>query len=400
MNISFALFALFQFLFLILVSGDVEPPSSRGGSVANGVKKKKRGISSLELGLILAALVMVLIVMVLIIVYFYIRKLNKSSRVAETVVSPPCSATERLVAFKEIGVPLTFESVVYATGNFASRNCIGSGGFGSTYRAEMCPGTTVAVKRLTVEMCQGVPQFNAEIRSLQRIEHANLIRLIGYYASSSEMFLVYNYLSGGNLEDFIRLKNENVRVTSVQTVVKIAVNVASALAFLHDKCDPRVLHRDVKPSNVLLDDDLNAYLSDFGLSRLLEGFRTHVTTGVAGTFGYVAPEYALACRVSDRADVYSYGVMLLELVSDKRALDPSFSGQENGFTIVSWAVMLQREERMTEAFDVGKWTAGAENVLMDLLLLGLKCTMETASRRPSMRQVVRYLKQIQSAFDS
>ncbi|KAF5777197.1 putative protein kinase RLK-Pelle-LRR-XV family [Helianthus annuus] len=261
----------------------------------------------------------------------------------------------------------------------------------------MSPGMTVAVKRLTVEMCQGVPQFNAEIRSLQRIEHPNLITLIGYYASPSEMFLVYNYLPGGSLEEFIRLKRSSV--TGVQTVIKIAFDVAAALAFLHNECNPSVLHRDVKPSNVLLDNDLNAYLSDFGLSRLLPGFKTHVTTGVAGTFGYVAPEYALACRVSNRADVYSYGVMLLELISDKRALDPSFSTEHNGYTIVSWAAMLQREGRMKEAFAVAMWESGPEKVLVDLLELGLHCTEEAASGRPSMRQVVRNLKQIQQAFD-
>ncbi|KAI7750882.1 hypothetical protein M8C21_026666 [Ambrosia artemisiifolia] len=353
----------------------------------------------MKLGLILAASLVVVILVVLIIIYFYIRKLNCGSRVVvgtPSPKSPPRLGTEHLVVFKDVSlIPLTFDTVIHATGNFALRNCIGSGGFGSTYRAEICPGTTVAVKRLTVEMCQGVPQFNAEIRSLQRIEHPNLITLIGYCASPSEMFLVYNYLPGGSLEEFIRLKKS---VTGVQTVIKIAIHVADALAFLHNECNPRVLHRDVKPSNVLLDNDLNAYLSDFGLSRLLPGFKTHVTTGVAGTFGYVAPEYALACRVSDRADVYSYGVMLLELITDKRALDPSFSTEHNGYTIVTWATMLRREGRTKEAFSVATWASVPENVLVDLLELGLSCTAEAASGRPSMRHVVRQLKKIQHDF--
>ncbi|KAJ0724986.1 putative protein kinase RLK-Pelle-LRR-XV family [Helianthus annuus] len=397
------LIALFHiYLFFSSVSAHVEsPPHHRrllGGSAAS--HGKKNGLGSMELGLILAASLIFLILMALIIIYFYMGNSKCSSRVVmvETVPSPPRSGTEPLVIFNQIDVPLTFDAVIQATGNFASRNCIGSGGFGSTYRADISPGMTVAVKRLTVEMCQGVPQFNAEIRSLQRIEHPNLITLIGYYASPSEMFLVYNYLPGGSLEEFIRLKKSS-SVTGVQTVIKIALDVAAALAFLHNECNPRVLHRDVKPSNVLLDNDLNAYLSDFGLSRLLPGFKTHVTAGVAGTFGYVAPEYALACRVSNRADVYSYGVMLLELISDKRALDPSFSTEHNGYTIVSWAAMLQREGRMKEAFAVAMWESGPEKVLVDLLELGLHCTEEAASGRPSMRQVVRNLKQIQQALD-
>ncbi|KAL8224440.1 hypothetical protein R6Q57_019915 [Mikania cordata] len=382
---------------LSLVSGNTPPqhPPLIDGPVASADGGKKRGHGSLELMLILAASLIVLILMVLIMGYFYLR--NRRSQVVASIRSPSRSETERLVIYKDTGVLLTFDTVIQATGNFSARNCIGSGGFGSTYRVDISPGTTVAVKRLTVDMCQGVLQFNAEIRSLQRIEHPNLITLIGYYASPSEMFLVYNYLPGGNLEDFIIRKKSCV--TSEKTIIKIAIHVAVALAFLHNECNPRVLHRDVKPSNILLDNDHNAYLSDFGLSRLLERFKTHATTGVAGTFGYVAPEYALACRVSDRADVYSYGVMLLELVSDKRPLDPSFSSQAHGYTIVSWAETLRREGRMKEAFAAGMWELGAEKVLVDLLKLGLNCTAEAASNRPSMRQVVRKLKEIENAFD-
>ncbi|XP_071686638.1 probable LRR receptor-like serine/threonine-protein kinase RPK1 [Rutidosis leptorrhynchoides] len=392
------LFALFNLLPVSTVSGHIElPQQSRRMLVDSGSKDgNKTGFSSFELILIIVVSLIVLILIALIVVYFCFRKLKRNSSRVNGVPSPRRSGTERLVIFRELGVPLTFDSVIQATGNFTMKYCIGSGGFGSTYRAEINPGTTVAVKRLTVEMCQGVPQFNAEIRSLGRIKHPNLITLIGYCASESEMLLVYNYISGGSLEDFIRL-NKN-RVTGVKVVTKIAAEVAGALAFLHDDCSPRILHRDVKPSNILLDNNYNAYLSDFGLSRLLEGFETHVTTGVAGTFGYVAPEYALACRASYKADVYSYGVMLLELISDKRALDMSFSGQENGFTIVTWATMLWEEGRMDEVFADGLWASGPENVLPELLQLGLSCTMESAPKRPTMRQVVRKLRQIQCCF--
>ncbi|KAL4574333.1 hypothetical protein LXL04_021162 [Taraxacum kok-saghyz] len=403
------LFALFSVLFLCSVSGKVVeffdpdglpslPPQPRR---ALGGFGKKTGFSSIELVLILVASLIILVLLVLIVAYCYMRNRIRSSRVDEVVdapiPSPPRSGNERLVIFREVGAPLTFNTVIQATGNFTSKYCIGSGGFGSTYRAEISPGTTVAVKRLTVEMCQGVPQFNAEIRSLGRIRHPNLITLIGYYASASEMFLVYNYIPGGSLEEFIREKGN--QCIDLKVIHKIALDVAGALDFLHNDCNPRILHRDVKPSNILLDKNFKAYLSDFGLSRLLEGFETHVTTGVAGTFGYVAPEYALACRVSEKADVYSYGVMLLELISDKRSLDPSFSNQENGYTIVSWAMGLRAEGRMKEVFAAGMWEAGPENVLLDLLQLGLICTADSSSKRPTMRQVVRKLRQIQRTFD-
>ncbi|KAI3812006.1 hypothetical protein L1987_16706 [Smallanthus sonchifolius] len=372
--------------------------NNTASSDSNGGKK---GTNVFELILIIVPSVIIIVLVALVVVYLYRRKRKPNPVVAGTSPhrpSPrPRGQQEPLVVFKEIGVRLTLDTVVQATGNFTSRNCIGSGGFGSTYRAEISPGTTVAVKRLTVEMCQGVPQFNAEIQSLGRIRHPNLITLIGYYASTSEMFLIYNYLPGGNLEKFIL--ETRARVSGLKVLHKIALDVANALYFLHDQCNPRILHRDVKPSNILLDENFNAYLSDFGLARLLDDFETHVTTDVAGTFGYVAPEYALTCRASEKADVYSYGVMLLELISDKRALDASFSAQENGYTIVTWAVMLLREGRPEEVFTAGLWEAGPKDVLVELLHLGLLCTAKSVAGRPSMRQVVRKLKQILPASD-
>lgn len=230
-------------------------------------------------------------------------------------------AKREVIVFTDIGVPLTFENVVQATGNFNASNCIGSGGLGATYKTEISQGILVAVKRLSVGRFQGVQQFHAEIKTLGRLHHPNLVTLIGYHACETKMFLIYNYLSGGNLERFIQ--ERSTRAVDWKILHKIALDIARALSYLHDQCVPRVLHRDVKPSDILLDDDLNAYLSDFGLARLLGTSETHATTGVAGTFGYVAPEYAMTCRVSDKADVYSYGVVLLELLSDKKALDPS-----------------------------------------------------------------------------
>ncbi|KAF2324972.1 hypothetical protein GH714_021994 [Hevea brasiliensis] len=197
----------------------------------------------------------------------------------------PCR--KEVVTCNYIGIQLTYENVVRATGGFSIQNCIGSGGFGATYKAEIVPGVVVAVKRLSVGRFQGVQQFAAEIRTLERVQHPNLVKLIGYHLSESEMFLVYNYLPGGNLERFIQERSR--RAVEWSKLHKIAFDIARALAYLHDECVPRVLHRDIKPSNILLDNNFNAYLSDFGLARLLGTSETHATTDVAGTFGYVAP---------------------------------------------------------------------------------------------------------------
>ncbi|PKA50360.1 LRR receptor-like serine/threonine-protein kinase RPK2 [Apostasia shenzhenica] len=346
------------------------------------------GFSSIEIASIASASAVVSILLALVVFYMYTRKwATRSSR-----QSP---GQKEVTVFTDIGVPITYESVLRATGSFNASNCIGSGGFGATYKAEIAPGVLVAIKRLAIGRLQGVQQFHAEIKTLGRWRHPNLVTLIGYHLSDAEMFLIYNYLPGGNLERFIQERSK--RPIDWRKIHKIALNVAQALAYLHDNCAPRILHRDVKPSNILLDNDHNAYLSDFGLARLLGNSETHATTGVAGTFGYVAPEYAMTCRVSDKADVYSYGVVLLELISDKKALDPSFSPYGNGFNIVAWASMLLRQGRAHEFFFEGLWDVGPHADLVETLHLAVKCTVDSLTIRPTMKQVVQRLKQVQPA---
>ncbi|XP_062105313.1 LRR receptor-like serine/threonine-protein kinase RPK2 [Humulus lupulus] len=334
-----------------------------------------------------SVVVCVLAVMVLFLL-FGRKKLSRLSSLQRKVV----------VTFADSPSELNYDNVVRATGNFSIQNLIGTGGFGSTYKAELVPGFLVAVKRLSIGRFQGVQQFEAEIRTLGRIRHKNLVTLIGYYVGEAEMLLIYNYLSGGNLESFIHERS----TTKVNwgVIHKIAIDIAQALAYLHYSCVPRIVHRDIKPSNILLDHDLNGYLSDFGLARLLEVSETHATTDVAGTFGYVAPEYATTCRVSDKADVYSFGVVLLELMSGKKSLDPSFSDYGNGFNIVAWAKLLIKEGRCSELFCPQLWEAETEpeekEKLLELLRLASICTVESLSVRPSMKQVLDKLKQLRT----
>ncbi|CAN6477174.1 unnamed protein product [Victoria cruziana] len=345
------------------------------------------GFSPIEIASITSASAIVFVLLVLVLVLFYTRR--RASRAVRQV-----PGRREVVTFSNIGVTLTFENVVRATGGFNPSNCIGNGGFGATYKAEISPGVLVAIKRLSVgRFIQGVQQFEAEIKTLGRVRHPNLVTLIGFHASETEMFLIYNYLPGGNLEKFIQERSK--RVVDWTMLHRIALDIARALAYLHDECVPRVLHRDIKPSNILLDNNYTAYLSDFGLARLLGTSETHATTDVAGTFGYVAPEYALTCRVSDKADVYSYGVVLMELLSDKKALDPSFSSYGNGFNIVQWACMLLRQGRAREFFTAGLWDVGPHDDLVEVLHLAVMCTVDSLSIRPTMKQVAQRLKRLQ-----
>ncbi|KAK6157834.1 LOW QUALITY PROTEIN: hypothetical protein DH2020_012082 [Rehmannia glutinosa] len=200
---------------------------------------------------------------------------------------------------------------------------------------------------------------------------------------------IYNYLPGGNLDRFIETEARRAFDRAYSTR-----SPAYCLRFLtRDGQQSARLHRDIKPSNILLGDDNNAYLPVSGC--ILATSETHVTTRVAGTYGYIAPEYALTGRVSNKADVYSYGVVLLELMSDKRALDPSFYLHEDGFNIVSWACMLLNQGLAKDVFTADLWDAGPKDKLVKMLHVAVLCTVETVGARPSMKQVVQRLKQIQ-----
>lgn len=330
-----------------------------------------------------ASVVLFILSVIVLVLILGRRKLSRLASLRKKVV----------VTFVDTPIELNYDNVVGATGNFSNRNLIGTGGFGSTYKAELVAGFLLAVKRLSIGRFHGIQQFDAEIRTLGRIRQNNLVTLIGYYVGEAEMFLIYNYLCGGNLETFIHERpGRNVQWPVIH---KIALDIAQALSFLHYSCVPRIVHRDIKPSNILLDEEHNAYLSDFGLARLLEVSETHATTDVAGTFGYVAPEYATTCRVSDKADVYSFGVVLLELMSRKKSLDPSFSEYGHGFNIVGWAKLLIEEGRSSELFSPELWESGPNENLLRMLRLASACTVESLSVRPSMKQVLEKLKQLQ-----
>ncbi|XP_057982280.1 LRR receptor-like serine/threonine-protein kinase RPK2 [Malania oleifera] len=366
---------------------DVYSASPVGLPVPHGIKKRHNRSKWKSFVIPVTTSVSVIICGLLVMVLYYVLGRRKISRLTSL-------RKKMVVTFADVPTELNYDSIVRATGNFSIRNLIGRGGFGSTYKAELVPGFLVAVKRLSIGRFQGFEQFDAEIRTLGRIRHKNLVTLIGHYVGEAEMFLIYNYLSGGNLETFIHHRSEkNVQWPVIH---KIAIDVAQALAYLHYSCVPRIVHRDIKPSNILLDEELNAYLSDFGLARLLEVSETHATTDVAGTFGYVAPEYATTCRVSDKSDVYSFGVVLLELMSGKKSLDPSFSEYGNGFNIVAWAKLLIREGRSSVLFRTELWEAGPRENLMGMLRLASVCTVESLAIRPSMKHVVEKLKQLKS----
>ncbi|KAG6524806.1 hypothetical protein ZIOFF_014750 [Zingiber officinale] len=211
----------------------------------------------------------------------------------------------------------TYKELKNATNGFSPANKIGEGGFGSVYKGRLRDGKDIAVKVLSSESKQGAREFLTEITVISGIIHDNLVKLYGCCVEGSHRILVYNYLENNSLAQCLLGSNRNNIHFNWRTRVKISVGVARGLTFLHEEVQPHVVHRDIKASNILLDKDLTPKISDFGLAKLLPTNMTHVSTRVAGTIGYLAPEYAIRGQVTRKSDIYSYGVLLLEIVSGR-----------------------------------------------------------------------------------
>lgn len=291
----------------------------------------------------------------------------------------------------------THKDILTATGNFSDERIIGRGGFGTVYRGVLPDGREVAVKKQQREGIEGEREFRAEMEVLTGNgfgwPHPNLVTLYGWCLDGSEKLLVYEYMVGGSLEELI---SDRTRLTWRQRI-DVALDVGRALVFLHHECFPAIVHRDVKASNVLLDKDGKARVTDFGLARVVDAGGSHVSTMVAGTVGYVAPEYGQMWQATTKGDVYSYGVLAMELATGRRAVD---GGEE---CLVEWAKRVMGDGRwgfsrtlVPVALLVSGLGDGAEE-LCDLLRIGIRCAAEAPQARPNMKEVLAMLVRISSA---
>ncbi|GAV87749.1 Pkinase domain-containing protein/LRR_1 domain-containing protein/LRRNT_2 domain-containing protein [Cephalotus follicularis] len=220
---------------------------------------------------------------------------------------------------------------------------VGSGGFGTVYRMVMNDCGTFAVKRIDRSREGSDQVFEREMEILGSIKHINLVNLRGYCRLPASKLLIYDYLANGSLDDLLHESGHEQRTLNWNARLRIALGSARGLAYLHHDCCPKIVHRDIKSSNILLEENLEPRVSDFGLAKLLVDEDAHVTTVVAGTFGYLAPEYLHSGRATEKTDVYSFGVLLLELIIGKRPTDPSFV--KRGLNVVGWMNTLLRENR-------------------------------------------------------
>ncbi|XP_047334716.1 receptor-like serine/threonine-protein kinase ALE2 [Impatiens glandulifera] len=292
---------------------------------------------------------------------------------------------------------LAYEELKEATNNFDSACILGEGGFGKVFKGVLSDGTAVAIKRLSCGGQQGDKEFLVEIDLLSRLHHRNLVKLVGYYSSrdSSQNLLCYELVSNGNLEAWLHGPLGMNSPLDWDTRMKIALDAARGLAYLHEDSQPCVIHRDFKASNILIENDFHAKVADFGLAKQgPEGRENYLSTRVMGTFGYVAPEYAMTGHLLVKSDVYSYGVVLLELLTGRKPVEMSQpSGQEN---LVAWARPIMRDkDRVEELADERLEGKYPKEDLMRACTIAAACVASEASQRPTMGEVVQSLKMVQ-----
>jgi hypothetical protein len=294
---------------------------------------------------------------------------------------------------------LTFAHLLEATNGFSTETLVGSGGFGEVYKAKLKDGTVVAIKKLIHYTGQGDREFTAEMETIGKIKHRNLVPLLGYCKIGDERLLVYEYMKHGSLDVVLHDNDKAIVKLDWAARKKIAIGSARGLAFLHHSCIPHIIHRDMKSSNVLLDNNLDARVSDFGMARLMNALDTHLSVStLAGTPGYVPPEYYQSFRCTTKGDVYSYGVVLLELLSGKKPIDPTEFGDNN---LVGWVKQMVKENRSSEVFDPTLTdTKSGEAELYQYLKIASECLDDRPIRRPTMIQVMAMFKELQLDSDS
>uniref|UniRef100_J3M504 non-specific serine/threonine protein kinase n=2 Tax=Oryza brachyantha TaxID=4533 RepID=J3M504_ORYBR len=285
----------------------------------------------------------------------------------------------------------TYEELLRATDGFSDANLLGQGGFGYVHRGVLPTGKEIAVKQLKVGSGQGEREFQAEVEIISRVHHKHLVSLVGYCISGGKRLLVYEFVPNNTLE--FHLHGKGRPTMEWPTRLKIALGAAKGLAYLHEDCHPKIIHRDIKASNILLDFKFEAKVADFGLAKFTSDNNTHVSTRVMGTFGYLAPEYASSGKLTEKSDVFSYGVMLLELITGRRPVDTTQTFMDD--SLVDWARPL-----LMRALEDGNYDSLVDprlakdfnpNEIARMIACAAACVRHSARRRPRMSQVVRAL---------
>ncbi|KAI3807200.1 hypothetical protein L1987_23125 [Smallanthus sonchifolius] len=283
----------------------------------------------------------------------------------------------------------TLRELEIATNGFADENVIGEGGYGIVYCGVLGDKSTVAVKNLLNNRGQAEREFKVEVEAIGRVRHKNLVRLLGYCVEGAHRILVYEYVDNGNLEQWIHGDVGPTSPLTWEIRMNIILGTAKGLTYLHEGLEPKVVHRDIKSSNILLDRQWNPKVSDFGLAKLLGSERSYVTTRVMGTFGYVAPEYASTGMLNERSDVYSFGILIMEIISGRNPVD--YSRPQGEVNLVDWLKAMVSSRNAEGVLDPKIPEKPSSRALKRVLLVALRCVDPSAQKRPKMGHVIHML---------
>ncbi|KAM3284850.1 putative LRR receptor-like serine/threonine-protein kinase isoform X4 [Capsicum chacoense] len=287
------------------------------------------------------------------------------------------------------GVVYTFHQIKDATQNFNAVNKLGEGGFGPVYKGLLSDGTTIAVKQLSGKSKQGIREFVTEIGTISALQHPNLVKLMGCCAEDNELLLIYEYMENNSL-DYALFRSEELKSRlNWSTRVKIILGIAKGLTYLHEESKLKIIHRDIKPTNILLDKELNSKITDFGYAKLNEEEHTHVITRIAGTTGYMAPEYAMRGYLTPKADVYSFGVVTLEIVSGRNSA--SYRPSDQTVYLLDLAYVLHEQGNLMDLVDPKLGTDYSWTEASAILELAMMCTNPSPTLRPTMSEIVKII---------
>ncbi|KAG9452820.1 hypothetical protein H6P81_005724 [Aristolochia fimbriata] len=291
---------------------------------------------------------------------------------------------------EELDIPFfELETVAAATGDFSETNKLGQGGFGPVYKGKLLGGQEIAVKRLSQRSGQGLEEFKNEIMLIAKLQHRNLVRLLGYCIAGDEKMILYEFMPNKSL-DFFLFEKDRRRLLDWKIRFNIVLGIARGLLYLHQDSRLRIIHRDLKTGNVLLDEEMNPKISDFGMARLFGGNQLEANTNrVVGTYGYMSPEYALHGHFSVKSDVYSFGVIVLEIVSAKK--NTVFYYSQESLTLMGYAWRLWEENRGLDLVDPQLRETCIASEVLNCIRIGLLCVQEDPADRPNMASVVTML---------
>jgi len=290
---------------------------------------------------------------------------------------------------------MNLNDLMKATNNFSKSNIIGSGRSGTVYKAVLPDGTSLMVKRLQ-ESQHSEKEFMSEMAILGTVKHGNLVPLLGFCLAKRERLLVYKNMPNGTLHDQLH-PDEGVCTMDWALRLKIAIGAAKGLAWLHHSCNPRIIHRNISSKCILLDTDFEPRISDFGLARLMNPIDTHLSTFVNGEFGdlgYVAPEYAKTLVATPKGDIYSFGIVLLELVTGERATHVAKAPETFKGNLVEWISQQSSNAKLHDVIDESLVGNGVDQELFQFLKVACNCVSEMPKERPTMFEVYQLLRAI------